>query len=149
MILVVKIRRRSRWRSSNPGFTEGTFAWPTIKARVYSVSPKVSPTAKATRRKTWSASASAEQLTAKPQEETAVDELVRIAAEFAEHGIASVGGLLGDLGTLLGDDLQRWLHGELFEFRICVRGHTIAEGGGAVDPPRGDGEAGPAGPDTP
>ena len=60
-----------------------------------------------------SASASAEQLTAKPQEETAVDEeLARIAAEFAEHGIASVGGLLGDLGTLLGDDLQRWLHGE-------------------------------------
>jgi hypothetical protein len=43
------------------------------------------------------ASASAEQLTAKPQEETAVDELARIAAEFAEHGIASVGGLLGDL----------------------------------------------------
>jgi hypothetical protein len=39
-----------------------------------------------------SASASAEQLTAKPQlEETAVDkELARIAAEFAEHGIASV-----------------------------------------------------------
>ena len=35
------------------------------------------------------ASASAEQLTAKPQEETTVDELVRIAAEsaeFAEHG---------------------------------------------------------------
>ena len=61
-----------------------------------------------------SASASAEQLTAKPQlEETAVDEeLARIAAEFAEHGIASVGGLLGDLGTLLGEDLQRWLHGE-------------------------------------
>ena len=61
-----------------------------------------------------SASASAEQLTAKPQlEETAVDkELARIAAEFAEHGIASVGGLLGDLGTLLGEELQRWLHGE-------------------------------------
>ena len=61
-----------------------------------------------------SASASAEQLTAKPQlEEIAVDEeLARIAAEFAEHGIASVGGLLGDLGTLLGEDLQRWLHGE-------------------------------------
>ena len=61
-----------------------------------------------------SASASAEQLTAKPQlEETAVDEeLARIAAEFAEHGIALVGGLLGDLGTLLGEDLQRWLHGE-------------------------------------
>ena len=61
-----------------------------------------------------SASASAEQLTAKPQlEETAVDEeLARIAAEFAEHGIASVDGLLGDLGTLLGEDLQRWLHGE-------------------------------------
>jgi hypothetical protein len=60
-----------------------------------------------------SASSSAEQLTAKPQEETAVElELVRIAAEFAKHGIASVGGLLGDLGTLLGDDLQRWLHGE-------------------------------------
>ena len=61
-----------------------------------------------------SASASAEQLTAKPQlEETAVDEeLARIAAEFAEHGIASVDGLLGDLGTLLGDDLQCWLHGE-------------------------------------
>ena len=61
-----------------------------------------------------SASASAEQLTAKPQlEETAVDEeLARIAAEFAEHGIASVGGLLGDIGTLLGEDLQRWLHGE-------------------------------------
>ena len=126
MILVVKIRRRSRWRSSNPGFTEGTFAWPTIKARVYSVSPKVSPTAKATRRKTWSASASTEQLTAKPQEETAVDELVRIAAEFTEHGIASVGGLLGDLGKLLGD-LHRWLHGELFEFRICVRGHKSTE----------------------
>ena len=54
-----------------------------------------------------SASASAEQLTAKPQlEETAVElELVRLAAEFAEHGIASVGLLLGDLGTLLGDDL--------------------------------------------
>ena len=61
-----------------------------------------------------SASASAEQLTAKPQlEETAVDEeLARIAAEFAEHGIASVGVLLGDLGALLGEDLQRWLHGE-------------------------------------
>jgi hypothetical protein len=60
-----------------------------------------------------SASASAEQLTAKPQEETAVElELVRIAAEFAEHGIVSVGGLLGDLGTLLGNDLPRWLHGE-------------------------------------
>ena len=72
------------------------------------------------------ASASAEQLTAKPQEETAVDELVRIAAEsaeFAEHGFASVGVLLCDLRTLLGDedmlhegereaDLQRWLHGE-------------------------------------
>jgi hypothetical protein len=63
---------------------------------------------------TGSASASAEQLTAKPQlEETAVDEeLARIAAEFAEHGIASVGGPLGDLGTLLGEDLQRWLHDE-------------------------------------
>ena len=75
------------------------------------------------------ASASAEQLTAKPQEETAVDELVRIAAEsaeFAEHGFASVGGLFGDLGTLLGDedllhedereaDVQRWLHGEVEE----------------------------------
>ena len=69
-----------------------------------------------------SASASAEQLAAKPQlEETAVhDEELRIAAEFAEHGFASLGGLLGDLGTLLGDadllhedereaDLQRWL----------------------------------------
>jgi len=56
----------------------------------------------------------AEQLAAKPQlEDTAVDEeLTRIAAEFTEHGIASVGGLLGDLGTLLGEDLQRWLHGE-------------------------------------
>ena len=72
-----------------------------------------------------SASASAEQLAAKPQlEETAVhDEELRIAAKFAEHGFASLGGLLGDLGTLLGDadllhedereaDLQRWLHGE-------------------------------------
>ena len=74
------------------------------------------------------ASASAEQLAAKPQlEETAVhDEELRIAAEFAEHGFASLGGLLGDLGTLLGDadllhedereaDLQRWLHGEVEE----------------------------------
>ena len=52
-----------------------------------------------------SASASAEQLAAKPQlEETAVhDEELRIAAEFAEHGFASLGGLLGDLGTLLSD----------------------------------------------
>jgi hypothetical protein len=50
---------------------------------------------------------------AKPHEEIAVElELVRIAAEFAEHGIASIGGLLGDLGTLLGDDLQRWLYRE-------------------------------------
>ena len=71
-----------------------------------------------------SASASAEQLTAKPLlEETTVDEELRIAAEFAVHGFASLGGPLGDLGTLLGDaellhedereaDLQRWLHGE-------------------------------------
>ena len=44
-----------------------------------------------------SASASAEQLAAKPQlEETAVhDEELRIAAEFAEHGFASLGGVLG------------------------------------------------------
>ena len=55
--------------------------------------------------------ASAEQLAATPQEETAVDELVRIAnesVEFAEHGFASVGVLLGDLGTLLGDHECRW-----------------------------------------
>jgi hypothetical protein len=49
-----------------------------------------------------------------------------VAADSAEHGIASVGGLLGDLDTLLGDkdlrhedereadDLQRWLYGEDF-----------------------------------
>ena len=36
-------------------------------------------------------SASAEQLTAKPQEEITVAELLRIAAEFTEHGFASDG----------------------------------------------------------
>ena len=63
------------------------------------------------------ASASAEQLTAKPQEETAVDELVRIAAEsaeFAEHGFASVGGLFSDEDEREAD-VQRWLHGEVEE----------------------------------